>query len=367
MLIDKIKNCTSCGMCVVSCPKQCLRLQLNDDGFYRPVFKEGVQCINCGVCERHCPSYLDTVEKDALTSVALKAKDNITLASTSSGGICYALAKNAIMNSSKVCACEYDYNEHFAKHVVIDSVEDLEGTKGSKYFQSYTPDAFEKIFDGGSYTVFGTPCQIAAVDSYATKKGVRDKLLLVDFFCHGTPSINLWQKYLYENDKERIRRIEFRSKEFGWGSFSFKFYYEDGTTKSDFKNNMFYNFFFNNLALNDSCYKCNFKALKSNADIRVGDYWGEEYKNDKTGVSCCVTFTEKGRVELDKVLDCFYHEEVEVDSILQEQMTQSPPLKKERKRVLKALKGKKKLKTINNTTLFFYRAKCKLNGFFKGE
>lgn len=365
MILDKSKNCASCGLCVAICPKQCLKIELNGDGFYRPTLIESMQCVNCGICDAHCPANFDVDKKTPLLTVSASVKDDKTLLTTSSGGICYEIARDAINQGKKVCGCIYDYEKHRAVHTEINNIEELEKTKGSKYFQSYTPTAFSKIFDGNDWVVFGTPCQISAIDSYAKKKGIRDKLLLVDFFCHGTPSMLLWDKYLLENDKEKIAKIDFRSKQFGWHAFSLRFTYEDGTTKSDFKDNMFYEFFFNNLVLNDSCYECKYKAMQSNSDIRVGDYWGERFKEDKKGVSCIVAFTVKGEQKIKEILENCNWQQAEIEDVLKAQMKTSPPLRKERKKILKKLKGKKRLKTINNTTLFMYRAKSKLSYMIK--
>lgn len=44
----------------------------------------------------------------------------------------------------------------------------------------------------------------------------------------------------------------------------------------------------------ESCYECRWRS-DSEADIRLGDYWGPRFEEDKTGVSMMVCFTENGR------------------------------------------------------------------------
>ena len=205
------------------------------------------------------------------------------------------------------------------------------------------------------------------MDAVAKMKNVRDKLLLIDFFCHGTPSMYLWEKYINEHQVENIKKIDFRSKEFGWHKYAFRFEYKDGTTKADFENDMFYSMFFSNLCLNESCYSCKFKALSSVADIRVGDFWGEKYRENNQGVSCCVVFTETGRKTTQELSSACLLQKEEIEQVLEAQMKKSPEMKKERKRLLRALKGKRKLKTIYNTTLFWYRVKQKINSIFGGR
>lgn len=366
MVYNNTEMCTGCGLCASVCPKKCLTIELNYDGFYFPKLNDASLCVDCGICQKICPQNIYVGDLDPLRVLSAVSKNAETLKLSSSGGICYELAKDAIESGKKVCACVYDYEKHRAVHKVIECVEELAETRGSKYFQSYTTEAFEKIFDGNEWVVFGTPCQIAAIDKMARFKNMRDNYVLVDFFCHGTPSMNLWKKYIGEHNGSEIKKIEFRSKEFGWHKFSLKFFYRDNTTESDYQENMFYRFFFNNLILNNSCYDCHFKALKSCSDIRVGDFWGEKYADDTVGVSCCVVFSEKGDALMNSMnKQCVIKDEV-LSDVLEEQMKVSPPLRRERKRILKAIQGQKNLRTIFDCDLFIYRLKCKCKSFFGG-
>lgn len=57
---------------------------------------------------------------------------------------------------------------------------------------------------------------------------------------------------------------------------------------------MFYALFLGDLCFGKQCYKnCKYKYEHSSADIRIGDMWGETYKDDEDGVSCAIAFTEK--------------------------------------------------------------------------
>ena len=364
MVTENIALCTGCGVCAAICPRDCLEIKLNTDGFYVPYLINN-SCINCGICDRVCPKESTGSMKEPISLSAVVTKDEKILKTTSSGGLCYEIAKKALEEGKKVCGCVYDYNSHRAVHKVIETEEELEGTKGSKYFQSYTPEAFREIFDGNEWVVFGTPCQIAAIDKAATIKKKRDKLILVDFFCHGTPSMLLWEKYVGENCGKNISKIDFRSKEFGWHSWSLKFYYKDGKTKSDSTDNMFYKFFFSNLCLNDSCYKCGYKAYNSSADIRVGDFWGTKYREDRSGVSCSVAMTECGVATIEKLNDSCTVIEACTEDVLEEQMVKSPMLYKERTKVMKALKSERSLAKIFNTTVFTFRLKGKIKSMIR--
>jgi coenzyme F420-reducing hydrogenase beta subunit len=365
MVTEKQNNlCTGCGVCAAICPKKCLDIRLDEDGFYKAFCNEA-ECVNCGLCDKVCPKFMSSQEKTAVSVLSVVAKDEETLKTTSSGGLCYELAKRALTDGKKVCGCVYNYELHRAEHAVITDMESLEATKGSKYFQSYTPDAFSRLLDGSQWVVFGSPCQIAAVDAMTRMKKVRDQFLLVDFFCHGVPSMDLWKKYIAEQGGERIKKIDFRSKEFGWHAFSLKFTDEDGKVHTDYEKNLFYTFFLGNYCLGEACHACKFKAMKSASDIRVGDFWGDKYRADRKGVSCCVSFTEKGAEAMQTLSDVCLIRDEELTQVLEEQMSQSPKQIPQRRTVLKQLKGNKSLRTIFSTTMFPYRLKCKIKSMLR--
>ena len=365
MVTEKKEHlCTGCGVCAAICPTKCLSIVLDENGFYKAVCDEAT-CVRCGLCDNACPKFMAVEDTEKVRVLSAVTDDSETLRTTSSGGLCYELSKWALADGKKICACVYNYEKHRAEHAVITDLEGLEKTKGSKYFQSYTPEAFSKIFDGEAWAVFGSPCQIAAIDAAARVKKCRDKLLLVDFFCHGTPSMNLWKKYIAEQGGDRVKKIDFRSKEFGWHTFSLRFTKENGEVTSDFRDNMFYTFFFGNLCLGEACYSCDFKALHSRADIRVGDFWGDKYKDDRKGVSCCVTFTEKGDEAIRAMEGVCRICDEQTEQVLAAQMVKSPSLPPQRNKVLRSFRAKRSLKTTYNTTLFPYRLKCKIKSIVR--
>ena len=58
----------------------------------------------------------------------------------------------------------------------------------------------------------------------------------------------------------------------------------------------FYKMFWEHYCLGGQCVKaCKYKYDKSSADIRIGDLWGNTYKDDEKGVSALVALTEKGK------------------------------------------------------------------------
>jgi len=59
---------------------------------------------------------------------------------------------------------------------------------------------------------------------------------------------------------------------------------------------LFYRLFLGDIALGPQCEEqCKYKYENSSADLRIGDLWGNTYKDDEKGVSALIAFTEKGR------------------------------------------------------------------------
>lgn len=47
-IVHKV-DCCGCGACQQRCPKQCISMQEDQEGFLYPVVDEG-DCISCGAC-----------------------------------------------------------------------------------------------------------------------------------------------------------------------------------------------------------------------------------------------------------------------------------------------------------------------------
>lgn len=297
------RDCTGCSMCGAVCPKNAITMNLTVEGFYEPTIDSDL-CIDCGICKKVCYKFDEQVDIDTKTHYSCYSainKDPHELQTATSGGVSNELMKECIRQGYKVVGVAYDYEEEKAVTRVATKIDELEQFKGSKYFQSYTIDAFKEIVvdkTDQKYAIFGTPCQIYGLSKFAEFKKNRDKFILVDLFCHGCPSMNLWSKYL-EHSKNKynvseFNKIEFRSKVHGWHEFGFRF----STNQREFKNSKindeFYELFFDMNTHNKACYECKMRSSLDFADIRMGDFWGPQYDTDIKGVSAVVICTEKG-------------------------------------------------------------------------
>lgn len=315
--------CTGCGMCEAVCPQKSIKVEINKEGFYQPILNQKT-CINCGLCIKFCAKFNKETEKNVYLEVyALKNKDKEILKKSSSGGVSYEIMKFCIENGYKIFGAAYDYEKEITISVIEKNEEKLGKFFGSKYMQSYTVDSLKEIVNDKTeqkYAIFGTPCQIYALNKYAEFTNKRDKFLFVDLFCHGCPSLNLWKKYLQDRKKEYkcndFDEIEFRSKANGWHEFTFKFLKGSSNFITNRYENDFYELFFDRNFLNKGCYKCKIKNNLRYTDIRLGDFWGNQYDLDKEGVSAAVICTNKGEKVLKAVKNKFIIRKHDLEEIL---------------------------------------------------
>ena len=195
-----IRPCTGCGICAAVCGKNAISLKLDNQGFYKPVIDDD-KCVECGLCKISCYKYdkklvkTDTIE----SSYAATNKDKTQLLRSSSGGVSRLLMEECIKNGYKIFGCSYDNKKEYARSFVVATISELDQFYGSKYFQSYTVDGFTEILKDKTnqkYAIFGTPCQIYAFTQTAAYKRSPEKYFMVDIFCHGCPSMKLWESYL---------------------------------------------------------------------------------------------------------------------------------------------------------------------------
>lgn len=323
--VSKIHDCYGCGLCSASCGKKVISIELNRDGFYEPRINEPDKCTNCGICLDVCAfNHEDRALKDEeiqIKSWAAYSNDEEVRRKCSSGGIGFEIGKQLIEQGYHAVGCRYDIKEQRAEHYIATTVEDFVQSIGSKYIQSYTEKAFKKINrKGQKYLITGTPCQIDSFRRMIRKFRCEDNFILMDFYCHCVPSMLVWKAYIkmLEPKIGKVTYASWRNKfDYGWhdswlmgmdgkntskpvdwhDSYNLlirekKTYIQSRLSQGD----LFYKLFLGDVALGPQCEKqCKYKYDKSSADIRIGDLWGETYKDNQKGVSALVAFTAKGR------------------------------------------------------------------------
>lgn len=335
-----INDCYGCGVCVAACPHKALGLRYDQRGFYSPYMQDEKACTKCGMCLNVC-SYADeqlSEENKVLDWSAMWSKNPEVRKTCSSGGVAYEIALQALEKGYEVVGVRYNTKEHRAEHVICTTQDELKSTKGSKYIQSYTVDAFRQFRRNKRYLVVGTPCQIDSLKRWVVKRKMSDNFTFMDFFCHGVPSYWVWKKYVKENfGANELSDMAFRCKtnietgeDISWhNSFMVTGYKGDSGIQPGLHSSedWFYHYFLDDLCLGKACYEhCKFKLYKSAADIRIGDAWGKTYAQDNKGVSAVLAFTEQGKVLLKQCANRVIKEDVPLDKLCEGQMKMSPPL-----------------------------------------
>lgn len=331
-ITDK-SQCCGCTACANICPKQCITMKEDHEGFLYPLVDTSL-CTDCNLCQKVCPVHNQINERKPLTAYAAKNKDEEIRLKSSSGGIFTLLAEKIIDENGVVFGARFDENWEVT-HDYTKTKEGLAAFRGSKYVQSRMGNCYsyaKQFLDNGRKVLFtGTSCQIAGLKNFLRKD--YDNLITVDVVCHGVPSPKVWRLYLKElitnNSKKKynspssihdgdvqISDISFRNKCSGWKNYSFAFTLSKSTTNRESKNTIqfssvftevpYMNIFLSNLSLRLSCYACPAKTGKSQSDITIADFWGiekvrPEFDDDK-GISLVLIYTDKGRKTYDELL-----------------------------------------------------------------
>lgn len=301
IIADK-KDCCGCGACAQRCPKQCISLVVDSEGFLYPNVDSTV-CVDCGFCEKVCPVQNQKEVMRPMDLHIYQNPDKDVLYNSSSGGAFSAIAKEVIDRHGVVFGAKYD--EHWnVCHGVAQTREELDAFRGSKYVQSVIGTTFldaERFLKEGNLVLFtGTPCQIASFKLYLRKE--YDNLLTLDFVCHGVPSPMVWKDYLsYLNPEDKyITHINLREKKRGWSRYSYLIKSGDIPLYDDYAaNSLYLRGYIDHLYIRPSCHNCPAKEGKSHSDITLADCWGVDKiypeLNDNTGLSAVKLNTLKAQ------------------------------------------------------------------------
>lgn len=187
--IEDKSRCCGCAACMQRCPKLCITMSEDEEGFLYPKVDVSL-CIDCGLCEKTCPVINQDEPHEPFAVYAAKNKDEKTRRESSSGGIFTMLAEQTIKSGGVVFGAKF--NEQWeVEHGGVETIDDLAALRGSKYLQSRIGETYqeaERFLKEGREVLFsGTPCQIAGLKKYLRKD--YPALLTVDVICHGAPSL----------------------------------------------------------------------------------------------------------------------------------------------------------------------------------
>lgn len=299
------RYCTGCGLCAQTCPRSCIKMEFDAEGFLRPVINLS-QCISCKKCVSACPVlHKETIATNEIQQIyAAVYNDSDKLNRSSSGAIFPLMAEWVIQQDGIVFGAAFD-DEFNVSHNWSAASDGIKHFYTSKYVQSNIMECYSKAAEflkNGRLVLFsGTPCQIAAIRSFLGKD--YGNLILIECACHGVPSPKVWKSYkTYLSGKylenEPICHVNFREKIDGQ-----LFFLKVSSREHDYvgsrRSDPYLMGFLNNLILRPSCAACSFKGTHRAADITLADFWGikracPEFLPQE-GCSMVMLNSEKGR------------------------------------------------------------------------
>ena len=294
--------CYGCTACVNICPKKCLKMVDNGEGFLIPETTDASLCINCDLCNKVCPALNSPEEKEIpQKSYIVQNTDEEIRKQSTSGGAFSAIAGAVIDNGGIVYGAAYD-DDFKVVHIGTEEKSELWKYRGSKYVQSILGDTFKEVkryLESGRMVCFsGTPCQTEGLSSFLSKD--YPNLLLVDVVCHGIGSPLIWDKYLELHKDKMPQKIYFRWKHYGYKYSTMSFFDGDkeiyyGGVESD----PMLRAYFSNNCDRKTCYDCKFKKRYRVSDITIWDcfqprYFDKSFDDDK-GTTSVLIHSEKGK------------------------------------------------------------------------
>lgn len=299
--------CCGCTACVQVCSYKAIRMEPDEEGFMYPVLNQS-KCVHCGLCSRVCPAENppDSVKMQALFAVMNRNEE--VLKRSSSGGVFGLLADYVLGLNGCVIGCVWDeHNRPILK--IAEKIDEFLPMQGSKYLSSDPNNVFaevrRRLMKGQTVLFTGSPCQNAGLLKFLRKS--YDKLITVDFLCHGMPSQKAFDAYIANLEKRyhgKVENFQFRDKTMrGWG-LAESFIVRNRKKYSIGQTSPYIYGFIRGYFNRYSCYVCPFRG-KRFTDFTIADYWGvTQYHaafDAEKGVSAVSVNTEKA-VELFSLL-----------------------------------------------------------------
>lgn len=303
--IQNKEKCCGCTACASICPRKCIGMVADDEGFLYPQV-DTKKCVDCGLCEKVCPQLSGYKKSHVKKAYVVRHKNDAVVSSSTSGGAFTAFAECVLEQGGSVFGVAYDENFQVAHIEVRGEVEQLAGFRGSKYVQSRLDNTFSSVKDrleNGETVLFsGTSCQIAGLSNYLRKD--YENLLTIEVICHGTPSPLLWKKYLEYQQKKynsTVRSAVFRKKTYGYHSGTMELVFANGKRYTgSARVDYMLKSFFSEISSRPSCYTCLCKGIERPADISIYDCWHAKelvpgLLDDDKGYTNILINTDKGQ------------------------------------------------------------------------
>lgn len=308
--------CTGCGACASSCTANAIRMVRDTEGFLQPVINTD-KCKECGACQKKCPELhpLERTDYSHQEAYAFISKNDRNI--SSSGGAFSVFARWIFKQGGVVVGATMNENL-YVHHIIIDTIEQLNLLRGSKYVQSDLKNTYKevkKILLGGQKVLFtGTGCQVAGLYAFLGGKRYEGLLFTLDLVCHGAPSQGVFDSYLSKVQKKleikdkKIEGFRFRKLD-SWSIIPAIKFSESKWRLLSLSENAYMDAFFKGITFRESCFNCQYCNTQRIGTFTIADFWGigrhgsKFSKNVSSGVSLVIDnlgILTEIKTELDK-------------------------------------------------------------------
>lgn len=350
-LADKF-SCTGCGACASACGANAIRMERDAEGFLQPVINTD-KCKECGLCQKTCPELHPLMRTDYSRQEAYAVISKNDRNISSSGGAFSVFARWILKQGGVVVGVTMDINL-YVHHIIIDTIEQLNLLRGSKYVQSDLKNTYKdvkKILLGGRKVLFtGTGCQVAGLYAFLGGKRYEGLLFTLDLVCHGAPSQGVFDSYLSKLQKKlalmgkNIEGFRFRKLD-SWDYRPAIKFSESKWRLLSLSENAYMDAFFKGITFRESCFNCQYCNTQRIGTFTIADFWGigrhgaKFLKNVSSGVSLVIDnlgVLNEIKAELDKYA---YIEKRTMSEAIAEQSNLKYPMErlKERDSAIKSM------------------------------
>lgn len=320
-------NCCGCAACANICPKECIDMEEDKEGFLYPVVDKN-KCIDCDLCIKSCPEINLREEKESLQEgYIVQIKDDEIRKQSTAGGAFTAIAKYVIKNNGIVFGVTMDEN-FFVHHIYVDEEKQLKKYRNSKYVQSAVGEStFKKVREfllkDRLVCFSGTPCQIEGLKCFLKKD--YENLITVDVVCRAVPSPRVFRKYIELQNKKlgsRVVNVRFRDKFYGYkySTMNVKTIKNNGKYHKGIESDLWLRAFFSEICDRPSCHKCSFRKRYRESDFTIWDCFNvssfsKEMDDDK-GTTRMLINSDKGRRIFDSLKNDINFEKIDSDKLV---------------------------------------------------
>ena len=318
--IEKIIDqnlCVGCGLCAGLDASKNIYMDINTEGFSRPVNVQNLNYYEVDLVESCCPGvqyeYLDELSKTKgdsnYDSMWGRYEDVLTGHSTnekvrhlgSSGGVITELAIQLLSQGivkAVVLSKKSDIDPLGVEVIIAKTYDEVMSASGSKYCVSPTLSVINQIeeFDG-KIAFVGKPCDVAGLRLLARKNSrLASKIkYYISFFCAGIPSTYATKSLLDKMSVSYSSVSDFWYRGKGWPGKS------TAITSTGDRYELDYKEAWGKILSKDLQFRCKICAdgIGEFADVVVGDAWECDEKGypvfeDSEGASIIIARTYRG-------------------------------------------------------------------------